>query len=54
MSFERDPLHPKVLKWYIILLIVVGGLSVIGLVVFLVVRCRKKEASKDSLLSANR
>ena len=42
------------LAWYIYVAIAVGGVVVIGLVAFLIIRHKKKNAPKDSLLSTSK
>lgn len=42
------------LAWYIIVGIAVGGLVVVGLVVFIVIKQKRKRAAKDSLLSTSK
>lgn len=54
ISFDKDPVDNKSLAWYIILLIVLGCLLIVGLVVFLVIKYKRKQTSKDSLLSASK
>ena len=51
VEFDKDPINPKGMAWYIILAIVVGALLVVGLVVFFVMRYRKGKSNKLSLLS---
>lgn len=53
VDFDR-PSEGKGLAWYFILVIVIGGLLVIGLVVFLIVRFKRKNSSKESLLSTSK
>lgn len=54
MSFTKDPENTKGLAWYFILLIVLGCLLVVGLIVFLVIKYKKKELAKESLLSTSK
>lgn len=55
VSFEKNPITPGGLAWYIILVIVLGVLAIVGIGVFLFIKYKKKQgASKDSLLSVSK
>lgn len=42
------------IAWYFIVIIIVGALVVVGLIVFLVIRQKRKGKAKDSLLSTSK
>lgn len=55
ISFDGNSPGSKGLAWYIILVIVLGCLAIVALIVFLVIKYKKrKDISKDSLLSVSK